>query len=59
MGKFIVRATVYVDYIVEVEAENKDEAREFAENIPLEQWGDDGGSGLDIYEVYEEEDSDG
>ena len=55
MAVFIVRATIYTDYIVEVEADSKDEAREFAESIPMSQWSDDGGSGLDIYEVYEED----
>lgn len=55
MTKYLVRGTVYFDYIVEVEADDKDKARELAENIPLKDWYDDGGSGLDIYEVYEED----
>ena len=59
MGKFIVRGTIYIDYIVEVEADDKDKARELAESIPLESWSDDGGSGLDIYDVYEEDNDDG
>lgn len=58
MTKFIVRGTVYTDYLVEVEAADKDEARAIAETYQLIEWHSDGGSGLDIYDVYEEDSDD-
>jgi hypothetical protein len=58
MGNYVARGTVYHEYTVEIEAESADEARQIAESMGLDEWSDDGVSGMDIYEVYEEGEDD-
>ncbi len=55
MGKYVVYGTVYHEYQVTVEADDKDTAREIAEGMPLSDWFDGGRSGIDIYDVEVEE----
>jgi len=51
MGTYVVFGTVYYEYSVTVEADDKESAREVAEGMPLSEWSFDDKSGLDVYEV--------
>lgn len=51
MAKYMVFGTVYYEYSVEVEADDRESAREVAEGKPLSEWSFDDKSGLDVYEV--------
>ncbi len=51
MGKFVVYGTVYHEYQVTVEADDKQSAYELAESMPLSEWSFDDKSGIDVYEV--------
>jgi len=51
MAKYSVFGTVYYEYSVEVEAEDKDTAYEIAQGISLDGWEFNQKSGLDVYEV--------
>ena len=53
MGKFIVRGTVYLEYTVEVEADSKDNARDVAVEMSLDNWDMNNRSGIDVYEITE------
>lgn len=56
MGNYIVRGTVYHDYLIEVQAETPEQAKVLAQAEPLNAWSGDDVSGLDIYSVKSEED---
>lgn len=56
MGNYIVRATVYHDYLIEVQAESIEQARAVALKEPITAWSEDDVSGLDIHTVEGEGD---
>jgi hypothetical protein len=53
MGKYVVYGTRYLDYSIEVEAGSKDEARDVALGMSLDDWDFNNRSGVDVYEITE------
>jgi hypothetical protein len=53
MGKYVVYGTVYLEYSVEVEADSKDNARDVAVEMSLDDWDMNNRSGIDVYEITE------
>ena len=53
MGKYVVCGTVYLEYSVEVEADSKDNARDVAVEMSLDDWDMNNRSGIDVYEITE------